>query len=351
MGASIAAPAASQAGPPAPSPARALAQMVVGNQVQQAIYVAAKLGIADALDGESMAVEDLAEATDAHPDALLRLMRALAGLGIFALEGERRFSLTPMGALLRGDHPQSVRSFALWSGGVSYQAFGGLEQSVRTGAPAFERIFGMEFFDYLSSHPESGAVFDEMMSRHTAPIAPVIAGHGLGAVETIVDVGGGRGGLLAALLTKHPGLHGILFEQPRLCAAAARTLREAGVEGRCEIIAGDIFESLPTADAYILKSLIHGLADDDAVRVLENCGRAMRPGGMVLLVEMLMPTGNAPAPARLMDLLMLVGCHGRERTEAEFSELLAAAGLTVAAITATKHAYAVIEAHKAATTG
>lgn len=351
MSAPTIAPAASQQRGPAPSPARALAQMVVGNQVQQAIYVAVKLGIADALDGEPVAVDDLAQVTNADPDALFRLMRALAGFGIFAPEGERQFSLTPLGALLRRDHPQSVHSFALWSGGVSYQAFGGLEESVRTGGPAFERIFGMEFFDYLSSHPESGTVFDEMMSRHTAPIAPGIAEYGLAGVETVVDVGGGRGDLIAALLAEHPDLHGIVFEQPRLCTSTAGRLRDAGVADRCEVVSGDIFESVPSADAYVLKSVVHGLGDDEAARVLENCRRAMRPGGVVLLVEMLMPAGNDPGPARLMDLLMLVGCHGRERTEAEFSELLSSAGFTLTAITPTKHAYVVIEARETAARG
>jgi SAM-dependent methyltransferase len=240
-----------------------------------------------------------------------------------------------------------VRSFAVWSGGVSYQAFGGLEQTVRSGEPAFESIFGLEFFEYLASHPESGSVFDEMMSRHTAPVAAAIAASDFSGIETLVDVGGGGGELLAAVLRQHPAVHGVLLDAPRVLEQARRTLEAAGVADRCDVIAGDALESVPPGDAYVLKSVVHGLADEAAARVLANCRRAMHGDGKLVLVEFVLPPRNVPSPARLMDLLMLVGCYGRERTREELASLLDAADFRLAGITPTKHGYSLIEGRPA----
>jgi len=327
---------------PATSAAQDLARLLVGNQIQQAVYVAAKLGIADHLQDGPRDSAELAELVGAHPDGLRRLLRALAGHGVVATDDGRRFSLTPIGELLSAGSKRSVRPFALWSGGVSYQAFGALEHSVRTGDPAFEHLFGQEFFGYLAEHPESGAVFDEMMSRHTAPVAGAIAGYDFSGVDVVVDVGGGHGELLAAILSTHPAIRGVLVEQPRVLDEARRVFERAGVADRCTAVAGDIHRALPAGDMYVLKSVLHGLPDDEAVRVLTNCRRAMRPDGMLLVVEFVLPPDGGPSPGLLMDLLMLVGCHGRERTAAEFAELFQAAGLRPAGITATKHGYSVI---------
>jgi SAM-dependent methyltransferase len=326
---------------PVSSAAQNLAQLLVGNQIQQAIHVAAKLGIADQLRDGPRDSTELAAAVGAHPGALYRLLRALAGYGIVAMD-DGRFSLTPVGELLRSDTPRSVRPFALWSGGVSYQAFGALEHSVRTGSPAFENLYGQEFFTYLADHPESGAVFDEMMSRHTVPVAGAVAEHDLSGVDVIVDVGGGRGELLAAIVGAHPAMRGVLVEQPRVLDEARRVFERAGVADRCTAVAGDISQSLPAGDAYVLKSVLHGLPDDEAVRVLANCRRAMNPGGLLLVVEFVLPPGDRPSPGLLMDLLMLVGCHGRERTAAEFEALLGEAGLRLVKISSTKHGYSIV---------
>lgn len=328
---------------PATSAAQALAQMLVGNQIQQAIYVAAKLGVADLLEDGPRDSADLAEVVGAHPDALCRLLRMLAGYGVVAAHDERRFSLTPLGELLRSGTQRSVRPFALWSGGVSYQAFGALEHSVRTGRPAFEHLFGQEFFTYLAEHPDSGEVFDEMMSRHTVPVAHAVAGYDFSGVNVVVDVGGGCGELLAAILSTHPAIRGVLVDRRRVLDEARRVFERAGVADRCRAVVGDIHRALPVGDAYVLKSVLHGLPDDEAVRVLANCRSAMRPNGMLLVVEFVLPRDNEPSPALLMDLLMLVGCHGRERTAAQFAQLFEAVGLQLADITATKHGYSVIE--------
>lgn len=336
------------------SPHKQLAEMLLGSQIQQAIFVAARLELADLLGDGSATAAELAPATGAHAASLHRLMRALAGVGLLA-EAEAQdedcaFALTPLGALLRADAPGSIRPFALWSGGVSYHAFGGLEESVRTGEPAFERIFGAEFFDYLGRHPEWGSIFDEMMSRHTAPVARDLAAAGaFDALRTLVDVGGGTGELLATILPAQPHLRGILVDHERVLDGAERVLAAAGVAERCSIVAADIATSVPPGgDAYLLKSVLHGLDDAASAGILRNCAAAMNGGGRVVLVELVLPAGNGPHPAKLMDLLMLIGCHGRERTRQEFGALLEDAGLRLDAVTPSRNGYCVLEASRVA---
>ena len=328
------------------SPGSALSQMLLGNRVQQAIYVVAKLGIADLLKNGPKGIEELAETVGADPVALFRLLRALASVGIFAEDEQGCFELTPIASLLQTGTRNSKHAFALWSGGVSYQLFGALEYSVRTGEPAFDHLFGMEFFEYLTLNPEIGTLFDEFMSRQTAPVGPVVAAFDFSGAETVVDVAGGRGEMLAAILGTHPMMRGVLIDQARVIAGAKRVLEAAGVADRCVTVCGDISHSVPSGgDMYILKNVVHGLANYEAARVLRNCREAMNDGARVLLVEFVMRPGNDPFPGKLMDLLMLVGSHGgRERTEAEFRSLFAAAGLRLTNILLTKYAYSVIEA-------
>jgi len=323
-------------------PRKALAQIMVGNQIQQAVYVAAKLGIADALKDGPKRSEEVARAVGAHPGSLYRLLRLLASFGIFAEDEDGQFNLTPVALLLKKGTPSCA--FAMWSGGLSYQVFGELEHSVRTGEPAFEHLFGMEFFEYLNQNPELGGLFDDAMSWHSSPIAPVIAAHDFSGINTVVDVAGGRGELLAAILKAHPALHGVLVDHPRVIDSARLRLETEGVADRCTIASGDILLSVPPGgDAYLLKSVIHGLNDDDAARLLTNCRKAMNNHGKLLLVEFVLPVGNDPFPGKLMDLLMLVGGKGRERTREEFSALFAKAGLRLANIEKTNFLYSILE--------
>ncbi|HEX6042039.1 methyltransferase, partial [Longimicrobium sp.] len=322
-----------------------LARLLVGNQVQQAVHVAARLGIADLLDGGPRPVEALAREAGAHPDALRRLLRALAPFGVFAEDDDGRFRTTPAAALLRRGAPGGMRAFALWSGGVSYRVFGALEHSVRTGEPAFERLFGAPFFDYLAAHPDDGAVFDEMMAGNTAGVAPLVAGRDFSAARTVVDVGGGRGELLSAVLRAHPHLRGVLVEHPRLLDAARAGVRGAGLADRCDVVAGDVMDTVPPGgDVYVLKSVLHGLDDAGAARALSACRRAMGDGGTLLLVELVLPPGNEPFPGKLMDLLMLVGGRGRERSEAELRVLLDGAGFRLAGVESSPSGYSVLQA-------
>ncbi len=326
------------------SPGQIMTQMLLGNRVQQAIYVAAKLGIADLLVDGPKSSGELAHATGAHPGALYRLLHVLTGYGIFASDDQQRFELTPLASLLRDGTRNSKRAFALWSGGLSYELFGALEYSVMTGRPAINHIHGMDFLDYLAQNPEVGNLFDAFMSRQTAPLGPVLAAYDFTGVNTIVDVGGGRGELLVAILNAHPTMRGILIDTPRVIQDTKCFLEGAGIADRCTLVGGDIFESVPGGgDAYILKSVIHGVDDDMAARLLTNCRKAMNPSGKLLLVEIVMPSGNEPSPGKLMDLLMLVGSYGRERTEEEFRSLFSAAALRTVKILTTKYVYSVIE--------
>jgi hypothetical protein len=330
----------------AANPRRALAQILVGNQVQQAVYVAAKLGIADLLQDGPKAISELAAAARADAKSLYRLLRVLAAFGFFVEDEQHCFVSTPLGALL--EKGTASRAFALWSGGVSYQVFGSLEHSVRTGEPSFERLFGAEFFDYLSQNPEVGDLFDDLMSWHTGPVAPEVAATDFAGTRTVVDLGGGRGELLACVLNTHQSLHGVLVDRAQVVPSAKRLLEKAGVADRCSIMVGDIFTSIPQGgDVYILKSVLHGLSDTKAIRLLNRCREAMSPLGKLLIVEFVMPQGNAPFPGKLMDLLMLVGCHGQERTQEEFTRLFDAAGFRQTGLTTTRCAYSIIQAQSA----
>jgi len=326
-------------------PTKVLAQILGGNLLQQAVYVATRLGIPDLLAAGPRCGDDLAAITGVDPSSLRRVLRALAAQGIFAEVEDGAWTLTPAAALLRADAPGSWRPFALWSGGVSYQACGGLEWSVRTGRPAFERIFGAEFFDYLARNPDSSEIFDEMMAWNTSPVAPILAARDWSGVRTVVDVGGGRGDLLAAILAANPGLRGVLVEHPRLGPRAGAFLDASGVGDRCEFVACDFTDcDPPEGDVYLLKCVVHGLDDQAAARLLGRCRRSSDGRACVLLVEFLIPPGNDPFPGKGMDLLMMVGCRGRERTEAEFRTLLAEAGFRLASCTDARNGYSVIEA-------
>jgi hypothetical protein len=328
-----------------PSPRSTMMRLLVGNQVQQAIHVATTLGIADLLAEGGRRVPALADATGADPTSLRRLLRALASFGVFAEEPDGTFTLTPSAALLRRDAPGSLYAFALWSGGDRYAAFGALEYSVRTGRPAFEQVTGLEFWDYLERNAEAGAIFDAMMSSNTAPLGPIVAACDFGGADTIVDVGGGRGELLAAVLRAHPAMRGILADKSRAIAGARQVLAEAGVADRCGTICADIMRVVPAgARAYLMKSVVHGLDDAAAARLLGNCRRAIHESGKLLLIEFVLPPGNEPFPGKLMDLLMLIGCRGRERTAEEFHLLLRRANFTIGAIAPTRYGYSIIEA-------
>jgi hypothetical protein len=334
-------------------PQLALFQMIAGHYLSHAIYVAAKLGIADLLSNGPQHYEELAKATKTHAPSLNRLLRMLAAAGVLAEKEHGGFELTPIGEWLRSDIPASRRASALlFAGPMADKAWGGLEYSIQTGGIAFDHVFGMNAFQYIGQHPEEAAVFNQAMTASTTQAAAAVtSAYDFSSSGTIADIGGGHGVLLATILKAHPASRGILFELPHAIEGARKHLNAAGLTPRCEVVAGDFFESVPDGpDAYILKSVIHDWDDERSIAILKNCHRAMPPHGKLLLVETALATRIVPSPANLIatgsDVNMLVNAGGRERTEAEFSSLLGAAGFKLTRIVATQSLASVIEGVK-----
>jgi hypothetical protein len=314
---------------PSLRPSLALRRLVNGFQVTQAIRVAAILGIADLLADGPRTSDDLAAATDSHPGALYRLLRALAGVGVFREEADRRFALTELGACLRSDAPESVGGWAAFVGEpYQWQAWGALLHSVRTGENAFRHVHGTDSWSYRAQRPELSASFDQAMTDLSRQVsAAVLAVYDFGRFGQIVDVGGGNGAFLAAILAKYPAARGVLFDQPHVVSGANPILTAAGVADRCEIVAGSFFEAVPVeGDAYILKAILHDWEDAPSVDILRTCRRAMVDGTTLLVVERSLGQANQEPDAKFSDLNMLVGPMGQERTPAEYAALFAAAG-------------------------
>lgn len=341
--------AAAQAAAALP-PEAVLIQMFFGCFVSQALAVAAKLGIADLLAERPQTIAALAARTGTHERSLYRVLRTLASVGVFRETDERVFDLTPLAEPLRSDAPNSVRNGAIFMGEPwHWRVYGEMLHSVRTGKSAWGRANGAEVFDYFAANPEHGEIFNRAMTDMSAASAAAITeAYDFSGVETLVDVAGGHGVLLASVLRANPALRGVLFDLPHVLEGAPETLERAGVKERVEVAAGDFFSLVPAgADTYMLKHIIHDWDDERAALILNNIRRAMRADGRVLLFEAVVPAGNAPDFGKLMDLEMLVSPGGVERTEREFRELLAQAGLRLTRVVPTRSYLSVVEAIKA----
>jgi hypothetical protein len=313
----------------------------------RALSVVAELGVADLLVDGPLPVEALVAGTGTDPGALYRLLRALAALGVFHEDGERRFGLTAMGELLRSDHPLSVRPVArLLGADYEWASWGELLHSVRTGENAARHALGTDVWEHRRRHPDEREVFDAAMRTFSEADAPaLLAAHDFGRHRVIADVGGGTGALLAALLARLPGTRGILFDQPTVVADAAAVLDRTGVGPRVDVVAGSFFETVPGgADCYLLRRILHDWTDPEAIEILANVRRAMEPGARLIVVDAVVGPANEDPLTTFLDLGMLVVEGGRERTEAEWVSLLGDAGFRIVSTeraTATSH---VIEA-------
>lgn len=321
------------------APPSTLMPLITGFMPARVVYVAAHLGIADLLAGGAKTAETLACETETHAPSLHRLLRALASLGLLDEIEPGRFVLTAAGAHLRTSVPGSLRNLALMFGGEqSWRSWGDLLHSVRTGESATQHLYGLDSFEFLAAHPEQAVIFNAAMADITRQVVhAVVASYDFSCFRTIVDVGGGNGTLIAAILAGAPVLRGIVFDLLTGNAEAPQQLAAAGVAERCEVVAGDFFRSVPNgADAYILKSVIHDWDDDRSVLILKNCRRAISGNGKLLLVERVMPARMETSPSHqrmaMIDINMLAVPGGRERTEAEYRALFAAAGFTLAQI-------------------
>ena len=310
----------------------------------QSIHVVARLGIADLLGPEPRTADELAEAAQAHAPSLKRVLRALTTLGVFAEDADGRYRHTALSETLRADHPESVRAWALMLGAhFVWRPLGDLYESVRTGTPGFRRLYGERFFEWAKTHPEDGAVFNAAMTSGSSLRLPaILAAYDFSRFEHVVDVGGGHGALLAGILAASPQTRGVLYDLPNV-VAGAEPLRAPEIAGRCEVVAGDFFESVPAdGDAYLLSRVIHDWDDDAALKILANCRRAMRPGGLVLLFEGVSAPPNQPDPNKFLDV-WFIGGGGRERTEAEYRALLHRSGFALARVAPTGGSDAILE--------
>jgi hypothetical protein len=324
-----------------------LLRLIDGFRVTQTIHAAVELGIPDLLGDEERTADDLAEATRADPETLYRLLRALASLGILREAEDRRFSLAELGEPLRADAPGSLRGWVRLQGRDSiWRSWGNLTNAVRAGENSFRALHGMDIWEWRAEHPEESAIFDDAMRSTTlAANSAILAAYDFGRFGTVVDVAGGNGTLLAALLRAHPGMRGILFDQEHVVSGAGPILQAAGVLDRCEVVGGSFFVSVPEGgDAYVLKWIIHDWEDSESIAILRTCRDAMGPEAVVLLIERDLGPPNENPAAKLADLNMFVMPGGRERTEKEYGQLFAQAGLRHVSTALAASGHALMEA-------
>ena len=327
-----------------------LTQMAFGALMTQALYVAAKLGIADLLAQGPRPVAELAADTATHEQSLYRVLRSLAGAGVFREAEPRVFALTAIGEALRSDAPNSFRNGAIFMGEEwHWQVWGRMLYSVQTGEPAWANTHTKDVFDYFAANPPQAEIFNRAMtnlSQSTAP--PIVEAYDFSGVETLADIAGGHGYLLAQVLKANPALKGILFDTAPVVAGSDVLLASEGVSERVERVAGDFFQSVPAgADAYMMKHIIHDWDDARSRTILKNIHTAMPADGRLLIIETIVPEGDEPHYSKLLDLEMLVSPGGAERTASEYRELLASEGFRLTRIVPTKSPFSIIEAVKA----
>ena len=303
-------------------------QIARGYQLSQALYVAAKLGVADVLDAQPLDAESIARAVAVHASPLRRVLRALVAAGVFRELEDGRFATNDAAATLRTGAPGGMRDIVINFGEEMYRSFGELLHSVRTGETAFDSVYGAPLFEYYAANPETEASAAARMLARTLPAAREFAASDiLRDARTVVDVGGGTGTLIAEVLRHRPEIAGVLLERPGMLKLAKHYLAEQGVADRCELVEGDFFASVPAGgDVYVLKSVLHDWDDDRCVAILRTCRAAMDESARLVIVELTLPERMTPRPellsAALLDLIMLAYAGGRERTEAEFTQLL-----------------------------
>jgi C-methyltransferase len=332
-----------------PAPA-AMMEMIIASWTSQAITVAAQLGVADALADGPLPIGELAARVDADEDALRRLLRALISKGIFRHRRDGRFELNSLAGTLRSDAPISMTWAAQFYGSAEQrERWTLMVDSIRTGSTVVPALRGKESFDYFAEQPELAELFNQTMtSVSELTDGPVVAGYDFGAYPTIVDVGGGHGPLLAAILAGAPASRGVLYDLPRVVASAPSVFHEHGVADRVRIAEGSFFDSVPTGgDAYILKNIIHDWPDEKAVQILGNVRTAAGPRATVLLVELVIPKHDRDFPGKWVDLEMLLNLGARERTAAEYRDLLSQAGFQLTRVVQTASPLSVVEARAA----
>ena len=322
-----------------------LLEMICGKWVSQAIFAAAELGIADQLSDEPRSAKEVAQNVKTRAETTYRLMRALGSLGILEEHDNECFSLTDIGQFLKSDHHNSMRAYARFIGYESnWRAWESLDESVRTGKTGYKLNYGMEIFDYLGKHPNAANVFNEAMvtTNHTVALQ-VASAYDFTDIPTLVDVGGGTGALIAALLDANSDMRGMIYDMGHAAESANKFLGERGLLERCEFMMGDFFQEIPQTHGCILKSIIHDWDDEQSIRILRNCVKAIPADGKVLLVERIVPPTGQSHISKLIDLEMLALTSGLERTIEEYHVLFEQASLQVTRVITTAGASSIIE--------
>lgn len=328
------------------SPAEVMQELILAAWVSQGITAVADLGVADALAAGPLPIDELAGKVGADPDALGRLLRALIGKGIFAQRDDGRYELSPLANVLRSDVPVSMAPMARFIGARQHREHWSLlTEAIRTGSTVVPALRGKGFFDYLGDEPEFGQIFnDAMTSLSGLSIGPVVDAYDFTRFGTIVDVAGGHGRLLAAILASAPDAQGVLYDLPEVIAGAPALLRESHVAERVRLAEGSFFDGVPQgADAYVLKHIIHDWDDDESIQILRNVRSAAAPGAALLLVETVIPEDDSASVAQWTDMEMLIINDGRERTANEYRRLFDEAGFEMVGVVDTASRFSVIE--------
>lgn len=329
------------------APAVNLVDLALSALLARAVYAVADLGVADLLAEGPRSVAELADTLGVQVSGLHQVMRTLTGLGLFRRDGDGRFGLTPVGESLRRDHPSGVRDLVtILSGSPTWEGIGAFPEILTTGTSGVELAHGRKMFDYMRAHPDQSAAYNRMMvAAHATEPDAVAEAYDFSGLASLVDVGGGIGTLLAAILHANPSLHGVLFDQPSVVEQAKGVMAATQLADRCDFVAGDFFESVPDGGhAYLLSHILHDWGEDACLTILRNCRRAMRDDGRVLIVEMVIPPGDEPHRGKVFDLLMLVLYAGQERTAEEYGELLAKADLRLERVVPTNSSVSIVEA-------
>jgi O-methyltransferase domain len=319
-----------------------------GTIIATSLSLVAELGIADLLAGGPRSREELAQATSTDPRSLYRLLRLLCSVGVFTEIQPDNFAQTPLSECLRTGVPGSMRSWLRMTGRkLSFHMQAEALHSIKTGETVFERVTGMKFFEYYAANPEEGEIFNQAMSDMGQGVAAaVVHSYDFSGIGKIIDVGGGHGTLITAILRKYPEMAGILFDAPHVAEGARESIASAGLAQRCEVVGGDFFKSVPSGcDAYLLRWIIHDWDNEQAVTILRNCRQSMGERSRLLLIEMVLPAGSEFHPAKSMDYIMLILLGGQERTEEEYESLLREADLRLNKIVPTTGSHwSIIEA-------
>lgn len=322
-----------------------LNQILLGVALSRALCTVADLGVADHIvQGAPKSAAHLAKATGAHERSLYRVLRFLASHEIFQETKNGEFDHTPLSAALRSDAEGSYRAGAQMFHHM-FAAWDGMDHSVRTGKPGFDKVFGKPVFEYVGAHPALGPILDAGMSCfHGYETAAMLDAYDFGAVKVLADIGGGNGSLISAVLQRYPKMHGLLFDLGHVMARAKENLKRQGLADRCQVIEGSFFEKIPAgADTYLFRHIIHDWTDEQCVQILGHCRKVIPQHGKLLVVECVIPSGNGRSISKDFDMTMMTMPGGLERTEPEFRSLLKHSGFELTSVTPTSSMVSVVE--------